>query len=160
MVLSFYPRKTQDEPGHPDLMPMASQNGELSGITITSHVCVCSDTTGSLQPYRLYPTRFFCPWDFQGKNIEMGSCSLLQGIFLTQELNPALLHCRQILYHLSHQRSPTVCLNSSTAGAGYDACVHRVVCPCFYEACIIYAVFNIYLYFHHFFFNFITFKFK
>ena len=29
--------------------------------------------------------------------------SLLQGIFLTQESNLHLLHCRQILYHLSHQ---------------------------------------------------------
>ena len=28
----------------------------------------------------------------------MGSHFLLQGIFLTQELNPGLLHCRQILY--------------------------------------------------------------
>ena len=28
--------------------------------------------------------------------------SILQGIFLTQGLNPGLLHCRQILYHLSH----------------------------------------------------------
>ena len=28
---------------------------------------------------------------------------LLQGIFLTQGLNPGLLHCRQILYHLSQQ---------------------------------------------------------
>ena len=30
---------------------------------------------------------------------------LLQGIFLTQGLNPGLLHCRQMLYHLSHQGS-------------------------------------------------------
>ena len=30
---------------------------------------------------------------------------LLQGIFLTQGSNPGLLHCRQILYHLSHQGS-------------------------------------------------------
>ena len=29
--------------------------------------------------------------------------SLLQGIFLTQESNWGLLHCRQILYQLSHQ---------------------------------------------------------
>ena len=29
--------------------------------------------------------------------------SLLQGIFLTQGSNPGLLHCRRILYHLSHQ---------------------------------------------------------
>ena len=28
---------------------------------------------------------------------------LLQGIFLAQGLNPGLLHCRQTLYHLSHQ---------------------------------------------------------
>ena len=35
------------------------------------------------------------------------SCySLLQGIFPTQGLNMSLLHCRQILYHLSHQGSP------------------------------------------------------
>ena len=31
---------------------------------------------------------------------------LLQRIFLTQGSNPGLLHCRQILYHLSHQESP------------------------------------------------------
>ena len=36
----------------------------------------------------------------------VGSISLLQGIFQTQGLNPGLLHFRQILYHLSHQRSP------------------------------------------------------
>ena len=33
----------------------------------------------------------------------MGYRSLLQGIFLTQGSNPRLLHCRRILYHLSHQ---------------------------------------------------------
>ena len=32
----------------------------------------------------------------------MGSLSLLQGIFLTQGLNPGLPHCRQILYQLSY----------------------------------------------------------
>jgi len=32
-----------------------------------------------------------------------GSHSLLQMIFPTQGLNPGLLHCRQILYQLSHQ---------------------------------------------------------
>ena len=36
----------------------------------------------------------------------MGSLSLLQGIFPTQGLNPDLPHCRQILYQLSHNRSP------------------------------------------------------
>ena len=37
------------------------------------------------------------------KNIGVGSLSLLQGIFLTQESNRALLHCRQILYQLSYE---------------------------------------------------------
>ena len=39
------------------------------------------------------------------KNTELGSLSLLQGIFWTQDLNRGLLHCRQILYHLSCQGS-------------------------------------------------------
>ena len=36
----------------------------------------------------------------------MDSLSLLQGIFLTQELNQSPLHCRWILYQLSYQGSP------------------------------------------------------
>ena len=35
----------------------------------------------------------------------MGSLSLLQGIFPTQGSNPGLLHCRWILYQLSHKGS-------------------------------------------------------
>ena len=45
-------------------------------------------------------------WDFPVKNTGVGSHSLLQGIFLTQRSNPGLLHCRWILYFLSHQGSP------------------------------------------------------
>ena len=43
------------------------------------------------------------PAEPQGKpkNTAVGSLSLLQGIFLTQESNRVLLHCRQILYQLS-----------------------------------------------------------
>ena len=40
--------------------------------------------------------------------------SLLQGIFLTQESNLGLLHCGQILYHLSHQGSPSQFENVSS----------------------------------------------
>ena len=48
------------------------------------------------------------PAEPQGKpkNTGVGSLSLLQWIFPTQESNRGLLHCRQILYCLSHQRSP------------------------------------------------------
>ena len=41
-----------------------------------------------------------------GKNTGVGNLSLLQGIFLTQELNWGLLHCRQTLYQLSYQGRP------------------------------------------------------
>ena len=40
------------------------------------------------------------------KNTEVGSLSLLQGNFLTQESNGDLLYCRQIIYQMNYQRSP------------------------------------------------------
>ena len=43
------------------------------------------------------------PWDFPGKSIGVGCYFLLQRIFLTQGWNLGLPHCRQTLYHLSHQ---------------------------------------------------------
>ena len=45
----------------------------------------------------------YSPWNSPGQNTGVGSLSFLQRIFLTQELNQSLLHCRQILYHLSYQ---------------------------------------------------------
>ena len=55
---------------------------------------------------QLCPT--FCmdsPWNSPGQNTGVGRRSLLQGIFPTQGSNPGLLHCRWILYQLSHQVS-------------------------------------------------------
>ena len=46
------------------------------------------------------------PWNSPGHNTRVGSLSLLQWIFLTQESNQGLLHCRQILYQLSYRGSP------------------------------------------------------
>ena len=45
-------------------------------------------------------------WDSPGKNTGVGSHSLLQGILPTQESNPGLLPCRQILYFVTHGESP------------------------------------------------------
>ena len=47
-----------------------------------SHVQLCG----------LQPIRFFCPWDFPGKNRGVGCHFLLQGIFPTQGSNPHLLY--------------------------------------------------------------------
>ena len=61
----------------------------------------------SLQPHGLYSL-----WNSPGQNTEVGNISLLQWIFLTQELNPGLLHCRWILYQLSYQASSLIDLNN------------------------------------------------
>ena len=52
------------------------------------------------------PARFFCPWNSLGKNTGLGCHSLLQGTFLTQGSDLGFLHCRHILYHLSHWGHP------------------------------------------------------
>ena len=57
-------------------------------------------------------------WNSPGNNTGVGSCSLLQSIFRIHESNPGLLHCRQILYHLSHQGSSfPLTLSRSIIGA-------------------------------------------
>ena len=53
-----------------------------------------------LQSHGLYS-----PWNSPGQNAGVGSLSLLQGIFPTQESNPGLPHCRWILYQLNHKDS-------------------------------------------------------
>ena len=50
----------------------------------------------------------YSPWHSPGKNTGVGSLSLIQGISLTQGLNPGLPHCRQTLYHLTHPGSPSL----------------------------------------------------
>ena len=62
-----------------------------------------SVVSDSLRPHGLYR-----PWDSPSQNTRVGSRSLLQGIFPTQGLNPGLLHCRRILYQLSHKGSPRI----------------------------------------------------
>ena len=52
------------------------------------------------------PPGFSVHGDSPGENTGVGGRALLVGIFSTQGSNPALLHCRRILYHLSHQGSP------------------------------------------------------
>ena len=75
--------------------------GNDAHILITSKSESRSVVSNSLQPYGLYS-----PWNSPGQNTGVGSLSLLQGIFPTQGSNPGLLHCRQILYCLSHKESP------------------------------------------------------
>ena len=57
----------------------------------------------SLRPHVLYN-----PWNSPGCNTGVGSLPLFQGTFPTQGSNPGLLHCRWIIYQLSHQESPRI----------------------------------------------------
>ena len=45
------------------------------------------------------------PWNSPGQNTGVGNLNLLQGILPTQGSDPGLLHCRRILYQLSHKGS-------------------------------------------------------
>ena len=72
------------------------------------HVCLVVQSCPTLRHHGLQPTRLLCPWDSPGKNTGVGCHAFLQGIFPTQGSNPGLPHCRQILYHLSHQGSSRI----------------------------------------------------
>ena len=73
------------------------------------HTCVSVSSqigeseSQSVMSESLWPHGLYSPWNSPGQNTGVGSLSLLQGIFPTQGSNPGLLHCRQILYQLSHQ---------------------------------------------------------
>ena len=77
--------------------------------SFVSSACVCVLVT-QLCPTLCHPmdcNPSLCPWDSPGKNTVVGCHFLLLGIFPIQGLNLGLLHCRQILYHLSYQGSPS-----------------------------------------------------
>ena len=71
---------------------------DIMGSNSVNH----SVASSSLWPHGLKPARLLSPWNSPDKSTGVGGRSLLQGIFLTQGPHPGFLHCRQILYHLSH----------------------------------------------------------
>ena len=78
--------------------------------------------SNSLQPHGLYVASVH--GDSPGKNTGVGCHALLQGIFLTQELNRGLLNCRQILYQLSYQGSLCVVIISTPILESHLAIYH------------------------------------
>ena len=67
-----------------------------------------SSSLAFLMIYSLWSPRVCSPWNSPDQNTGVGSLSLLQGIFPTQESNPGLPYCRRILYQLSHKGSPRI----------------------------------------------------
>ena len=70
------------------------------------YVCVC------IYIYMYIYIYIYSSWDSPGQNTWVDSVSLLQGIFPTHGLNPDLLHCRHILYHLSTREAQLIPLSS------------------------------------------------
>ena len=99
--LPFPPPGNLPDPG----IKTSPQSPALKGGFFTT------STTWKVKGAQLCPT--LCDpmdytWNSLGQNTGMGSLSLLQGIFPTQGSNPGLLHCRRILYQLSHKGSPRI----------------------------------------------------
>ena len=78
----------------------------IESVMPSNHLILCHHllllpsifpTSGSFPMSQLFPSG--------GQSIGVGSLSLLQQVFPTQESNQGLLHCRQILYQLSYQGS-------------------------------------------------------
>ena len=78
--------------------------------TINSECFCCLVTIqcpSLLQSPGLSPTRLLCPWDFPGKDTEVGCHSLLQGIFPIQESHPVSPAGQADSLPLSHLGSPS-----------------------------------------------------
>ena len=104
-------------------------------LTLPIPACVlsCSTLSNSATPWTVSSTGSSVHGDSPGKNTGVGCHALLQGIFSTQGWNPSFLHCRQIHYHLSYQRSPTSVMNVKVAQSCPTFCgpmdyrVHRIL---------------------------------
>ena len=75
----------------------------------------------------LWPHRQYNPWNSPGQNTGVGSLSLLQGIFPTQGSNPGLLHCRQILYQLSHTRCFIIIISIIMSCSQFNGASHAAL---------------------------------
>ena len=93
-----------------------SRDFELWSLELLSTKIIC---ILSYQPMKVKVTQscptlcdpmdwLYSPWNSPGQNTGVGSLSLLQEIFPSQGSNPGLLHCRWILYQLSHKGSPRI----------------------------------------------------
>ena len=106
-ILSALPCPPPGDPGNPGIEPESLMSPALAGrffISSTTWEAHLSDRL--VAPDSLQPHGLCSPWNSPGQNTGMGSLSLLQGIFPTQESNPGVLHRRQILYQLCHQENP------------------------------------------------------
>ena len=109
IILLVFPGRT-----HLLIIQILSACLDIYRMCVCVCVCVCvwvymlshSVMSDSLQPHSLPGYSVY--GDSPGKNTRVGCHALLQGIFSTQGSNPGLPYFRQIIYQLSHKRSPTI----------------------------------------------------
>ena len=84
-------------------MPGTQQHGIYAVLCLVAPSCLtlCDPMDCSLPGSSVHG-------DSPGKNTGVDCPALLQGIFPTQGSNLGFPYCRQILYLLSHQRSPII----------------------------------------------------
>ena len=136
---------------HPGIKPAPLASPALAGGFFTTsttwealHAYVCESESPSVVSDSLRLCGLYIPWNSPGQNTRVGSLSLFQGIFPTQGLNPGLLHCRRILYHLSLKGSPHMYTHTHTHTLTY---IH-IICVCTYTHTHIYNFPPIHIYYH------------
>ena len=67
-------------------------------IFFSGWMCKVKSASRSVVSDSLWPHGLYSPWASPGQNTGVGSLSLLQGILLTQGVNPGLPPCRRTLY--------------------------------------------------------------
>ena len=92
---------------------MKSRSGPQAGSVSPASLSAVTESvsrsvmSGSLDTMDCSPPGSSVHEILQARILGVGCHALLQGSFWTQGSNPCLLHCRQILYHLSHRGSPS-----------------------------------------------------
>ena len=80
---------------------------DLAGI-LCAVLCLATQSCPALCDPMTVARQAPLPLGFSRPEYWSGLPCLFQGIFPSQRSNPGLLHCRQILYHQSHQGSPKI----------------------------------------------------
>ena len=104
------------DPEKPDMLELkqpSEQQPWASFLTMRGFTCIYVDNVAHLSSWKwksLSHVQLFATlWTIQSMEFSRPEYwSLLQGIFSSQGSNPGLLHCRQILYQVSHKRRPRI----------------------------------------------------
>ena len=105
-----------------DVAPRLTPLGSEVFLSIRLRILLSSSMLSHLPPGDMgkpHFTKVIKNMYVDSQNTGVGSLSLLQGIFPTQGSNPGLLHCRQILYQLSHKGNPDICSRFDSTGVSY-----------------------------------------